>query len=411
MNKKTYLLLLLLIGLQFFNIVVFQPIFNFRYMYEILLIIWLFIGYWKWGRGHLKYYKKELRYWYWLLIGICSSIIPLYITIGQTPLHSLWIYKGIIIVYCCIPVLLSIGYRYDEIIDTTFTFSIIYAFVFILVAIFPMLKAGNINEAGNIKDVSDGNYGYILNGIEILLFPLYAYSRQYTNSHNIKALYKVIFLIILIFLIQNRSILFPAFIFTAFILLKRPLMRFIIIVSFVLILYIPNLNPIQNLIQQTKEESISDENNRNIAYGYYLKENFSSARQIIFGTGIQSTHTSNQQEKFRENESQGIFASDVGFLGFMNTYGIIPIIIFLIILFKPIIFWKAYTLDIKIMALHILLCSATISYFDSFIHTIWLILFVVLSSIEHRSLQSMNINNKFNKRQEYGLNPSTCIQE
>lgn len=385
-NKSTYLLLLLLTGLKFFNYYLLAPIFNYTGVYELILGLYLYYGYYKWGRGNSNFFKKELKYWYWILIGICSSMIPIFIMIGQSPIHSIWIYRSILIIYCCLPVLLFMRFSYQEIISATYRFSIIYAIVFTVVAKFPYLVTSTFDQDGEIKLVSDTDYGYSLNGIPILLFPLYSFIREYAlcKLKNKWLILKIVFLLSLLFFIQNRSVLFPALLISLFFLLRKTYLRIIIILCVTIITFIPKLNPINNLIEQTEQETSSKDYNRNVAYTYYLSENFSSFSQFMFGKGIESTHLSNQSQRNENLSEMGVFNSDVGFLGFMNIYGVIPIIIFIIILLKPLIHWNYYPLDVKLMSIHILVCSLTISYFEPFAFAIWFILYFVLMTLTNK---------------------------
>jgi len=385
-NKSTYLLILLLIGLKFFNYYLVAPIFNYIGAYELILGLYLYYGYNKWGRGNSKFFKKELKYWYWILIGICSSMIPIFITIGQSPIHSIWIYRSILITYCCLPVLLFIRFSYQDIIRATYKFSIIYAISFIVVAKYPYLVTSTYDQNGEIKLVSDTDYGYSLSGIAILLFPLYSFVREYVlcKFKNKWLIIKILFLLLLLFFIQNRSVLFPAVVISIIFLLKKNYLRIIIISCVIIITFIPKLNPLNNLIEQTEQETSSKDYNRNIAYTYYLTENFSSFSQLLFGEGVESTHLSNQSQRNDVLSKMGVFNSDVGFLGFMNIYGVIPIIVFIIILLKPLIHRNYYPLDIKLMSIHILICSLTVSYFVPFAYTIWFILYFVLMTITNK---------------------------
>lgn len=386
MSKANYLLLLLLVGLKFFDIKFLNFIFNYNWSYIVILGLSLFYGYWKWGRGNSNFFKNELKYWYWILIGICSSMIPIFIKIGQSPIHSIWIYRSILITYCCLPVLLFIRFSYQDIISATYKFSIIYAILFIVVAKYPYLVTSTYNQDGEIKLISDSDYGYSLGGIAILLFPLYSFVREYSlcKLTNKWLILKIVFLLSLLFFIQNRSVLFPALLISLFFLLRKTYLRIIIILCVTIITFIPKLNPINNLIEQTEQETSSKDYNRNIAYTYYLSENFSSFSQFMFGKGIESTHLSNQSQRNENLSEMGIFNSDVGFLGFMNIYGVIPIIIFIIILLKPLIHWSYYPLDVKLMSIHILVCSLTISYFEPFAFAIWFILYFVLMTVTNK---------------------------
>lgn len=394
-NKKIYLLFLILIGTKFLNLTFFQQIFSPIWAYFTILISWLFYGYQKWGRGKLQYYKKEMKYWIWILIGICSSMLLLYVNIGQTFFHSIWIYRSILATYCCVPVLLAIQYSKKEIIDTLFLFSIIYCIIFILGSIFPKIIIGTSDEMGNIKDLADNDYGYALPGASLIVIPLYAYLNIYNklkfSSRNY--LYKVIFLLTLIFLIQNRSLLFPALFISLILLWKKNSIRILTIIAFIAIFFIPKLNPLAPLFKQTQQEAFSKDYNRSIAYKYFMKENFSSAENIIFGHGIESTHLSKGMKSMKDLSSDGIYTSDTGFLGFMYIHGIIPIIIFIILTVKPLVNWRHYPLYIKLIAMHILICSITISYFIPFHHTIWFIIYyILLSRNESRKISRTKTN-------------------
>ena len=378
MNKPTYLLLLLLLGVKLFNLVIFTPLFNKPWSYATILAVFLYYGYNKWGK-HNRCIQKDLKYWYWIIIGICSSIIPMYINIGQNPIHTIWIYRSILIVFCSFPVLLSIGITYQDVINATFKFSIIYSIAFIIIANVPTLKVGTLDDLGYVKSLED-DYGYTLDGYDFILFPLYSYIKDYTEHHkpSKKLLLKIILLFLLIYFIQNRSILFPAILLGVLGLCKNNKFRIITIFCIIMLFLVPTLNPIRNLINQTQKETTSESYNRNIAYTYFLSENFSSFPQMLFGHGIESSHITNRTEYLDKIASMGVYNSDVGFLGFMNTYGIIPIIIFIILLLKPIIHWNSYPMDVKFMAIHILICSITISYFESFAHAMWFILFLII---------------------------------
>lgn len=387
MSKANYLLLLLLVGIRFFDLYFFDFLYSYKWSYIVILGLYLLYGYQKWGRRNANFFRQELKYWYWILIGICSSMIPMFITIGQSPIHSIWIYRSILITYCCLPVLLFIRFSYQDIICATYRFSIIYAILFVVVAKFPYLVTSTYNQDGEIKLISETDYGYSLSGITILLFPLYSFVREYTQCKfkNRWLIIKIAFLLILLFFIQNRSVLFPAILMSTLILSRKKYLRIIIISCITIITFIPQLNPINNLIEQTKQETSSENYNRNIAYAYYLSENFKSFSQFMFGKGVESTHLSNQSQRNENLSEMGVFNSDVGFLGFMNIYGVIPIIVFLIILLKPLIHWKNYSLDIKLMSIHILICSLTISYFEPFAFAIWFILYFVLMTVTKKN--------------------------
>lgn len=92
----------------------------------------------------------------------------------------------------------------------------------------------------------------------------------------------------------------------------------------------------------------------------------------------------NSIEQFEAmKESFYIDSSDVGFIGFWSRCGLLPLVIMSIILISTLI-KRYYPADVKYLALTIIICSATISYFLLPPHIMWFTLFFLLWSTSRR---------------------------
>ena len=126
-----------------------------------------------------------------------------------------------------------------------------------------------------------------------------------------------------------------------------------------------------DLIIETNSNISDADYNRNKAFAYFAFEGSNHFLTQILGNGFLSSRSGDVMARLRE---MGIYNSDMGFIGFWNQFGIIPIIVFIML---PILaiknrFFPPY---LKMFGAHILLCSYSTSYYGAPEHAIIFILF------------------------------------
>jgi hypothetical protein len=128
------------------------------------------------------------------------------------------------------------------------------------------------------------------------------------------------------------------------------------------------------LLLETFTELNDEDYNRVLAFNYFLYEANPNWLTYFLGNGFLSSHTLSLMQ---DNMEQGIYNSDMGFLGYWNQFGLIPIIVFLTCIIKA-FFSKLVPFHVKVMAFHIIACLLTISYFGKVQTILWFSLFYYL---------------------------------
>lgn len=130
----------------------------------------------------------------------------------------------------------------------------------------------------------------------------------------------------------------------------------------------------QALYTETVDQVGDSGYNRNLSYYYFLFEANKNIFTAIFGNGFLSAHTSSLMARLMD---EGIYNSDVGFIGYYNQFGIIPVIIFISLSIKG-IRRKYLPLYVRLYAFYILVGSLTIMYFGQDIKIICFIVYYYL---------------------------------
>ena len=120
------------------------------------------------------------------------------------------------------------------------------------------------------------------------------------------------------------------------------------------------------LFTQTFTELGDDDYNRILAYNYFLFDACPSFVYYLTGTGFISANTTSLMQDLM---AEGIYNSDVGFVGLWNFYGVLPIIAFVILIVKGLGRSKPYF--VKFNAVLILVGSVTIACFNTMDKILW----------------------------------------
>lgn len=368
----TYLFILFLLFVNFWGL---KPFGTISLDMNIMLIMaMLFYGYCKYAKTR-KAIRTRGRYKYlvWIVVGILISTIPTMIYYNQDITTSLMVYRSQIVLLT-LPVLFRIHPTIEEISKALYWFAIAMFVANLIVGINPGLFVFRDDVIMRHELDPENHKLTITIGVSLLIIPLYYYLQKLRINFNTKLLFKVIFIFVVIYIVENRSTLFPAIILTLYSFTKiKSRYKTIILTVLAIVIVIAAVQTMEtweNLILETGDDLNDEDYNRNKAILYFTTIGQPSWITILFGNGMISAHTSNLTAILMEN---GIFYSDVGFIGYWYNFGIIPIIAILVMFintFKS----KSQTYCIRLIAIHILVCSLTTSYFFPIVYLMLLMI-------------------------------------
>lgn len=358
MSKEIYLYFLFVIVLRFWNL---KPLgFLSGDFYLILLIIYLFYGFIRF-KGEIKgiFSLRMMAPFYLIILGILLSTISANIIYSQTFYQSLLTYRQQLtwlifpLLLCILP---SVTQIYKASIYLLFTLYIVY----FLKLFVPTLFVVDVESIEAILDT--GNVGYI-SGCHfvpiVLILSLFLFIKQ----PSYKILFFILFSYFFLFLMANRSLLFPITLIVIFSFIHfkyrfKPIIILVLLFS-VIVFFLVNIDIWFGLYEETFNELNDSDYNRNIAFDYFVSDLFSNPLVLFLGNGFISLNISSVVSL---HQSIGIFNSDLGFIGYWDQFGIFPIIGFLMVCFYTIKI-QSMPMYLKLWSLLILSCSLTISYF------------------------------------------------
>jgi len=373
MKKKTYLILLLIVWFEGWGLRPYGALSG-----DTKFIVTLFVML----LGVLMYYspvKKQIlkscmmKPFWWIMAGILLSMIPAYLYYGQSFSQSFITYRSQLL-WFVIPLLFVVSPTERDVVNAAKWITVLMASAYFLRLLMPSMF-----EIAPEKLIHKNLEDLYLEGISIATIPIFYYLTLLRQKIRWKYLALIIFCYAYIFIMQNRSTLFPVTLLMMVSLWNiRSRYRTILVV---ICLFIGALFTLQTedawmqLFDETATQ-LSDENyNRNIAFNYYIYEANSNWLSSVLGNGFLSANATTLMQDLMK---RGIYNSDMGFVGFWNQYGIIPIIVFIWIMLIPLIRRKRYSFHLKLWALQMLMCALTISYFGSRVHLIYFALYYYL---------------------------------
>lgn len=358
-----YLVLLFLVWFDFFGLSVI-PITGDAY--TVLLLLYIMYG-------MLRYHKRprtvllsgKLKLFWLIVLGIVLSTIPCYLYWGQSFSQSVLTYKGQY-TWVIIPALFVISPQEKELIK---------ALKILLVLMFAdyvgkFLAPSIFMTEEDLTLISKDETDFTVIGYELMIV-LYCYFLQkIRDKFSLYSLCFVLLVFAFLFCMQNRSTLFPCVLFLGLTMLfvKSKYRIFILVAMCGIAVYVftKTAETWVALIDQTQSEATSDDYARNMSYVYFLTNYSPHWLCDIFGNGFISANTNSI---FADLLAKQITQSDVGFIGFWNQFGIIPIVSF--ILLAGIAFSvRNVPYYLKLVAAFTLICSPTISYYGLRYHAI-----------------------------------------
>jgi len=344
----------------------------------VTTIIYIFLGFLIFKKSNdssifRKFGKKE----YLLIIGgIFLSFIPAFIYYNQSPFES-FIVSRLQLYWLIIPLLYVIGPSEEEMM----TFFYCGICLLVIVLLLKMTNIGMFEIDDFFADrMLSGRDPYTVSGYWMFTIPIFWHLMKIKEKITFKSIFVIAICYVLIYMMENRSTLFPITIMISYIVLfksKSKLKPFVIL--FFVIALIIVIDVTQDVWISLFEETTSQVENqdyaRNMEIAYFLSENANPGfLTYILGNGQISIHGNPWVEKLFELE---IFNSDVGFIGFWNFYGIIPVLVFIYTMIHSIVNKKT-PFYLKLWSVQMLTCSLTISYFANPVHMMYYEMFFYL---------------------------------
>ncbi len=373
MAKQYYLLILYLLFLRCWNI---KPLgYIGPDIWLIALFVYLFLGTFFYKTSD---YKFDRRYYIpigCIFAGIILSMFTVSFFYNQTFTQSIITYRTQYLILT--PIFLAkIAPSREDIMSSLVKFSLLYCLFFTLKYLDPSLFVFNNDETVMTLSTIDEA---MLDGFSLLTIPLYYYLQKSDNIFSAKQLAYIIFLLTLIFLIQNRSTLFPVVLLTGFMILRmKSRLKYVLISLTAVVLVVYAIDIINDLIEETQKQLADTDYNRNKAFTYFLYKYSPSIWCDIFGNGFLSSHSTSVMAKLQK---AGIINSDLGFIGYWSQFGIIPIIAFAYIYIGALV-RKNIPIYLRLISIQTLICGLTISYFGSAVHMLFFIVFYYLYNLE-----------------------------
>ncbi len=226
----------------------------------------------------------------------------------------------------------------------------------------------------------------VCRGYPILTIPLYYYCDRMRRDFKKKDVFWVCLYLFFFLMLQNRSTLFVATIIVgySFVTSKKKKIAIPVTILLGLIFLYFSYDIFVDLNNETTSQINDGDYNRTKAFEHMFLKSNKDLLAIVFGKGFLSSHATNDMSNLM---SLGIFNSDVGFIGYWDQFGILPVIVFVSIIIKT-IFSKLMPFYVKASGLHILVCSVTISYFGTTSGIVWFSLFYFMFFYyENRGIQ------------------------
>ena len=367
MKKSTYLTILFIIWVNFWNIKPLGGNINSDFT-QALVLLYLIVGIIMYDKNRIKFLVSQYKPMAFIFLGIFLSMISANLNYGQTLMQSLISYRS---VYFLLSVFFffKISFTPNDIFKGIHNFAVFLVIVYVIKVTMPSLFY--FSERTLELQESEG-YTMGMGGFALITIPLFMRLQMIREKFSTKHLVWIIFYLMIFIIMQNRSILFGTLLISGYQMIKMQskYKPFIILLCIGLFVYF-GLDIINNLILETEEQLNNDDYNRNKALAYFINTTTQDWLTALLGCGFISAHVSPIMQNLMDN---GIYNSDVGLVGYWNQYGIIPVITILY-LYVSTLRMKGMPPYMKMLALLHLSCILTIEYYGNYLSMSRFILF------------------------------------
>lgn len=365
MSKALYLLILLIINIRAWDLY-FINISPNRWL--VIQIVYLMVGFIYYGKFEVfSHCLPKLKYWMWWVIGVLISMMCANYNYNQTLSQSIITYRNQLLLLQ-IPVLLKIAPTKEEITKATMWFVLFLWVIYFLQLNNPYVI---VHDEKLMERFLEKGEVLIVPGTVFAAIPIFYYLGIIKNNFDFKSLAIVLVCFLFLFFMQNRSMLFSVTVLIGWttLTIKHKNKWLILLIMAVLVASVAySTADVWNaLFEETAGQVDNEEYDRNKAYRYFIYEASPNIWCYIFGNGLLSTHATRHMINI---SAQGIFNSDVGFVGYWNYFGVFPIIVTMLMT-VPVVFKKEHSHFLRCWAIQILICGLTVWCWDGYKFLFW----------------------------------------
>lgn len=375
-TKRSYIeiwiLLLLIFSVNFFDLL---PITqrvgpNGPFTFYLLSLFLVFTFYRRaWIRDSIDWLKP---FW-WFYVGVALSFIPALLNYGQSFGQSFFTNRRMFELVA-FPILIALRPSEKELRTALYAFSVLYLILSLFVT---FIAPDWVFFDEKHPFIDEGDFVHVLPGIRhVSLAFIFALQRviRDNNGHNMRV---ALYIFGIMFLVQNRTSLFAALIIVMYVILSmkmnaQKLILLVVIGLTLLLMGVYTSGQWGAMYQMTVDQITNPEYNRIKALLYMFSTR--DPLRYLLGEGFISANVNPIILVLQEN---GIYHSDVGFVGLWHMYGVIPTITVLVMTFKGLLNRNKSFL-VRASAIYILVGSLTLSFFAFGETLLWLSIYLYM---------------------------------
>lgn len=366
---EIWVFFLLLVSVNFFDLIPITRVIGPNGPFAFYLIS-LFLMFTFNRRAWIRDSAQWLAPFWWLIIGIVLSWVPALMYYGQSFGQSFFTYRRMFEI-AAFPILIALRPSEREIRGALFGFSVLYLVVALMVT---FVAPWWVPQPEDSQLLEEGDYIVGLSGIRHVALAFIFALQRVIKDNNIRNMGWALYEFGLLFLIQNRTSLIAAIVIIIYLVIKMkmsPQKLLLLAVGSIalLLLIVYTSGQWQFLYQQTMDQILNPNYNRNKAYTYMFSHR--TLLQHLLGTGYISANVNPLIHVLQES---GIYHSDVGLVGMWHQYGVIPTLVILIMMFKGLFEKKSFI--VKASALYVLVGIPTLSFFGMGETLLWLSIYL-----------------------------------
>ena len=352
-------------------------------VYLVLTLGYLLFSYVLFPERKFTYFSKRLIPFWLVIIGILLSFIPAWIFHNQSILQSLVTYRAQLL-WLVVPILLRLRPSLREVNRSCLIFTAALLVLTILHSLMPSLFVISETEMEKLM-MQDETDTYLLQGFTIPVIPMAIALQKLGQRYQARDLLIVAFCFVVLFVQENRTSLFAsAFMIGLMFVYSKYKYKYVVMVAMGVLAGIfvwSTITTWMALIEETVIQVGDADYNRNKALLYFLSPlaNPSWATYVL-GNGFLSAHASQLMATMM---AEGVFNSDVGFVGFWNQFGLLPIVGFFLLIIRW-GFCNKQAIMPKLLALFLTITSITIGYYGQTSHLLFFALAYYLMTRQNR---------------------------
>ena len=352
-------------------------------VYLVLTLGYLLFSYVLFPERKFTYFSKRLIPFWLVVIGILLSFIPAWIFHNQSILQSLVTYRAQLL-WLVVPILLRLRPSLREVNRSCLIFTAALLVLTILHSLMPSLFVISETEMEKVM-MQDETGTYLLQGFTIPVIPMAIALQKLGQRYQARDLLIVAFCFVVLFVQENRTSLFAsAFMIGLMFVYSKYKYKYVVMVAMGVLTGIfvwSTITTWMALIEETIIQVGDADYNRNKALLYFLSPLANpSWATYIFGNGFLSAHASQLMATMM---AEGVYNSDVGFVGFWNQFGLLPIVGFFLLIIRW-GFCNKQAIMPKLLALFLTITSITIGYYGQTSHLLFFALAYYLMTRQNR---------------------------